>query len=325
MKLFLMQKYKTVLKFIIAFLLLVYLLSKVNRHDILELFSHIVWWWFAGLLVLRGLALTLNTFRWRMLLMCHGYSIELWELFKARLVGILYSNVLPSGMGGELMRAYFLTKRDELVMANTVSTVVVEKVSGIIALIVYLSAAILINIKTVEDAGVASMIIILMVALGIVVVLLLNRQLYAEFSEFVQKRNKRFSLALLRYYSAIHHFHQHRAQLVASIVFSLIVQFLTIVMTWFGVLSLGIDLSFLAMVLIVPLIGLSNIIPVSIGNWGFREGVYVIVLQLFGIGATPALALALLMRIVGFLLSLLGFLIVISKQGAMKRRIKKTA
>ena len=64
---------------------------------------------------------------------------------------------------------------------------------------------------------------------------------------------------------------------------------LTIVAFMLAAESLGVDLSFLSWVAIVPPVTLIQLVPVSLAGWGVRELGIVVVLAGFGI---PAEALA---------------------------------
>jgi uncharacterized membrane protein YbhN (UPF0104 family) len=69
---------------------------------------------------------------------------------------------------------------------------------------------------------------------------------------------------------------------------------LTIVAFMLVAESLGVDLSFLSWVAIVPPVTLILLVPVSLAGWGVRELGFVVILAGFGIPAEAALAASLL-------------------------------
>ncbi|MGB0757578.1 MAG: lysylphosphatidylglycerol synthase transmembrane domain-containing protein [Patescibacteria group bacterium] len=315
-------KSKHSIRIILALGLIVFLVLKIDMRDTLALFLQITWQWLLIILIFRGIGLLFNIFRWRMILECHTHSISWWELLKARLVGLFYNNILPSNSGGDMVRAYFLTKREDIPLSETFSTVVIEKVSGIIALVTYLIIAFFLNASVIHDAGVTSLIIILSVLAGIAIVLLFNNHLFELCASLAKKKSNKVTEVIYKYYKAINHFTKHPDILVWSVIYSLIVQGTTIGVTYAAAQSLSLPLGLQDVFLLVPLIGLSNAIPVSIGNWGWREGVYVFILQFFSVEAHLALALALLMRLLGFAISIFGGVVVMSKQGRFRLRTK---
>ena len=73
--------------------------------------------------------------------------------------------------------------------------------------------------------------------------------------------------------------------------------------------SLGVDLSFGSWVVIVPPVGLIQLIPVSLAGWGLREFGVVVILAGFGIPAEAALATSLLVGLCLIVIGLPGSLL----------------
>jgi glycosyltransferase 2 family protein len=73
--------------------------------------------------------------------------------------------------------------------------------------------------------------------------------------------------------------------------------------------SLSVPLSFATWLVIVPLVSLIQLMPVSLAGWGVREAAMVVVLAGFGVSATAALAISVLMGLALIVLGLPGGLI----------------
>jgi hypothetical protein len=91
---------------------------------------------------------------------------------------------------------------------------------------------------------------------------------------------------------------------------------LSILAVGFGVLacklvgdSLGVPLSFATWLVIVPPVTLIQLAPVSLAGWGVREAAMVIVLAGFGVSATEALAISVLIGLASIVLAMPGGLI----------------
>ena len=145
-----MLQNKSSIRIVLAFGLIVLLVLKIDIRDTAALFLQITWQWLLVILLFRAVGLFFNVYRWRMILACHTHVVASWELLKARLVGLFYNNILPSSSGGDMVRAYFLTKRENIPLSETFSTIVVEKVSGIIALVMYLIIAFFLNASVIH-------------------------------------------------------------------------------------------------------------------------------------------------------------------------------
>ena len=73
--------------------------------------------------------------------------------------------------------------------------------------------------------------------------------------------------------------------------------------------SLGVPLSFVTWLAIVPPVSLIQLAPVSLAGWGVREAAMVVVLAGFGVPAAAALAISVLMGLALIVLGLPGGLI----------------
>lgn len=312
------QKIKNTLRWVVAIVLLLLLVKKIDLHLIVREFRTISIWWVFVVLILQGVGLLINTLYWRMLFSCHRAAVSFWELLKARLVGIMYNNILPSSIGGDMIRAYFISRKEKIAMTETFSTVIIEKMSGVLAFFVYMLIAVWFNLDVITEAGIASLIIVLIVVAGSVILLLFNKNLFELITKKCSIYSNKFAKGLKEYYEAIYKYRDFSQVIFVSVIYSLLVKGVIILATFAAVKSFDIDLSIYNLLLIVPIIGLSNAIPVSIGNWGWREGVYIYILQFYGIETYIALALALFMRLVGLFVSVFGVVVVLSKQGDLR-------
>jgi glycosyltransferase 2 family protein len=73
--------------------------------------------------------------------------------------------------------------------------------------------------------------------------------------------------------------------------------------------SLGVDLSFVSWLVIIPPVSLIQLVPVSLAGWGVRELGFVVVLAGFGVPAEAALAASLLVGLCMILVGLPGGLL----------------
>jgi hypothetical protein len=79
--------------------------------------------------------------------------------------------------------------------------------------------------------------------------------------------------------------------------------------------GLGIELSILDCLVLVPLIVLFLTLPISIAGWGVREGAMVALFGAVGVPATAALALSILYGVAGIIVTLPGLIFLIAWRG----------
>jgi len=109
-----------------------------------------------------------------------------------------------------------------------------------------------------------------------------------------------------------------------AVINSIIFQFLAIVNVWFSARAFGDDLTFMSLLVAVPVIVFITSIPFSIGGIGLMEFAYVFTLPLFGASTSLALSTVLLIRAKSILDSVFGgiFYLVLNKEKTSMRDIK---
>ena len=81
------------------------------------------------------------------------------------------------------------------------------------------------------------------------------------------------------------------------------------VVAWLLASAIGLNLSWLDCLAVIPLVTLATTLPISFGGWGVREGVFVALLGILGVPAGGAFVLSVLFGVGGALSGLPGFVI----------------
>ena len=89
------------------------------------------------------LSIWLRAPRWRILLHDVDKKISLMRLFRIAIIGFMGNSVFPARLG-ELMRAYFLSKNEDVTFTHSVTTIALERVFDLFALVVFLSTVLLV-------------------------------------------------------------------------------------------------------------------------------------------------------------------------------------
>lgn len=84
-----------------------------------------------------GLALLLAAERWRLLLVSQGFQVERSATYRMTLVGTFFSYFLPGGVGGDVVKAYYVVKNLGERRAQAVGTVVFDRIIGLFTMILF--------------------------------------------------------------------------------------------------------------------------------------------------------------------------------------------
>jgi len=244
-----------------------------------------------------------SALRWHIVLAAETTSPGRWTLLKIVLVGLFFNQVLPSGVGGDAVRAW-RCHRLGVGAAASIRSILLDRVSGYFVLVALFAAGLPVLLHVLPDVHQRYGVIVLLgVALcGLIALFLIDYlprrllrfRLVAEFAAL--SRQGRRLLARPARSGAV-------LSLAAATVGLSILAFMLLAD------SLGVDLPFGSWVVIVPPVTLIQLVPVSLAGWGVRELGFVVVLAGFGIAPEAALAASLLVGLCMIVVGLPGGLL----------------
>lgn len=119
-------------KILISACLLAFLLSRIDVRVFLRVEKEFSVWFFFPLVLLFIATTFLGSWRWKLLLACHGLRQSILSGVYLYLVGYFYNNFLPTAIGGDIMRGYEASKRLGS-PCRIFGSIVVERVFGLLA------------------------------------------------------------------------------------------------------------------------------------------------------------------------------------------------
>lgn len=263
----------TVLRIGLTVVLLGLILTKVGLGNLLERFSQVNLWFVAAAAVLSVLFTLLKSFKWFYLLSRVVGRCKYVDAVRTYLIGIGLAVVTP-GRVGELGRAYYLRDGDRVFSAGVVAVDRLLDLFGVFTL------------------ACAGAFVIAGGGLGWVCV---GAALIALAVLYWPHRPARLAAALLRRipigrrleslpqgFSAV-----TRTTLTAAITLTLLCYGL-ILIEFYVLLSGFESVPFGPVMLVFPLVMLTNIFQITIGGLGVREGASVLLLSLFGVSEEAA-------------------------------------
>jgi len=225
----------------------------------------------------------ITAFRWQTLLKTQGVRLSLLSLSSSTLVGQFFNNFLPTSIGGDVYRAYDVSKKSNFPMSSSVSILVVERLSGIIASGVFATVALFLGFTAIGGKSIVIPIIIFLAVSIFIFFLILNPNILglhklAKKIKFLQKILDKLS----NVYNTFLSFKNYKWALVKVIFYSLTLQFAVIINYWLASRSLGITLDLEVFIFIVPVVSIISMLPISLGGIGVREGSLVFLMVSLG-------------------------------------------
>ena len=144
---------KGLLKYGIGFGLLAWVISKYWDDKVIEtdgvstttpglkslLNGQIDYEWLAAATVLVAAAISLQLFRWYVLVRAVELPFSVYNAFRLGMVGLFYNTFLPGSVGGDLVKAYFIAKAHPERKTRAVATVLIDRAMGLFGLILFVA------------------------------------------------------------------------------------------------------------------------------------------------------------------------------------------
>jgi uncharacterized protein (TIRG00374 family) len=299
------------------------LLTNLGWQKLYGLFTHIK---IEYLLASIGIGFLINlssSIKWYMLLHSQKVAVGLWRLYAYYSIGKFFNLVLPTSMGGDVVRMYQLSRYTG--QKNTaVASVFVERFTGVVTLVIIAIIAVVINLKIFNEVWLTVGLAIGAGILGIIIWFILDKRPLSFISQLFGNKvailGKIFTkIGKIR--KAVLEYKNDKKALLWALINSLIFQFLAVVNVWVSALAFGSEISFVSMLVAVPVILFIMNLPFSIGGIGLMEFAYTFTLALFGASASLALSTALLIRAKSLLDAFIGGILYTSVSSSSRIRV----
>jgi uncharacterized membrane protein YbhN (UPF0104 family) len=235
----------------------------------------------------------INCYKWQLALAIETISVPLPRLVRWYLIGALASNVLPTSVGGDVVRGYYAIRSVGQPMATSRS-ILAERLSGLL-MTMFLAW---IGLIVIADR--------LAVALTILLATMTGAICGAAAIRFAGRLPAWLDVPLQKIKSvAIPYFKETRG-LAVILALSLLFQVLSGLGVWLNMRAVEVELPFLDVLLIVSIISVTSLLPISINGWGVSESLFLVLLAPFQVSSSGILAALLLGRALLFIVSLVG-------------------
>ena len=284
--------------------MLAFLLTRVHLGSVFETGDASTLPLLAVALVAWFVSIVVVTLRWQRVL--HGLDLgaPFAPLFSHTLAGLFVANFLPSTVGGDVLRVVRLSADNGDAPASFAS-VVLERLTGFVIL-PFISLSALLLRPSLLGLGNASR---LAVALSLVTLLALVAILTLTASPRLGGRLAGRP-SWLRFLGAVHlgldRIRRRPSAAAGVLAVALVYQLTVVAAVWVAARALGIPLGWAPAMAFIPVVSIAQVLPVSFGGLGVREGALVVLLSPVEVSAEQAVALGLAVYGLNLVVSLLG-------------------
>jgi uncharacterized membrane protein YbhN (UPF0104 family) len=269
------------------------LICRIDWHQVGSAFAGLDVRLWLGALLLYLLTQAVSAWRWQVLGRVIGLQGSWGRYFAFYFIGMFFNLVLPTSVGGDVVRAWYLARQPGPVppfgkRTAAFLSVLADRVNGLAVLIVVACVATLVcplslplwMTATVAGTGAATL-------AGVGVLPLLPWLAALGPVQRASPRLRNILEAASLYWST-------RGPMLLVTFLSLLVQLGNVVLAWLVGEGLGLPVPPLYYGILVPLVSLLTLLPISLNGMGLREAGTVLLLAPLGISPASAVTLSLL-------------------------------
>jgi hypothetical protein len=313
------------------------LFSFVQANELLKIFARIDWLYFSLSFLLIPIMLSASCLKWQVILGKRARHIRFGQLLRIYMVGYFFSNLLPSTVGGDVIRSYYSGRLLDNQALAAVS-IFIERFTGILLLFFLVAFAPLcapelygnpyiflpagaglvlfgmtLCMWWVKDPFVLPRQILRFVFRGLYAItagsaLSLLRRGVVFLEDGSQTILEKLQKVREELTAALDAFRDDRKYLVKVLLLTVVFYVLTWVNVYVSFRAFGVRPDFLYVCALVPAILFAAHVPVTLlGNLGYFESVFVFYFLLIGIPGAETLAMGILLRMKMLTLGLIGY------------------
>jgi uncharacterized protein (TIRG00374 family) len=260
--------------------------------------------------------------KWKIVIMANGLKFSLINSCAVYLIGFFAGMITP-GRAGEVVKATYLQQNSK-VIGRALSTVIVDRLIDVVTMLFLSILATFWISQAFSRTFISPIVMLVIVVLFILFVYLFFNEPIARkilrpfFNGLVPEKYKGdLRLNFDDFYGGIKD--MNKKLIGIALVLGLATWFITALVGYVVLLSLGLQIYYPYLVMFIAIITLAEALPISIMGIGTRDAVSIVLFSLVGIAAEEAVAFSILYLVLGGgMVGLAGFVLMIKKPMSIK-------
>ncbi len=297
--------------------LLLYMM-RGNYNKIILIFNHIKGEIFAFSVLTYIGTLLVTSLRVRMIILTQGLALSFMEAINLSFIGIFFNNFLPTSIGGDVVKAYYVARAGQD-KTGAFASIFMDRFLGLVTMIAMAALALVAVGGFGKYKTTSRMVYACLAAAALFSIFIFHKGFASKFSGLF-KMVKPLEDKLKKLYETIHNYKNHKLLLAQAMLLSILSQVMYFSSVSLLALSVGASVHMKELFLRVPIVAVLSLLP-SINGLGVREGAIVLLFAPL-IGRESAFAVSILMLATLMIISLIGGIIyAVSPQFRQRRAI----
>ncbi len=277
-----------------------YIFSRTDLEIVLKVLSQID----IALVVIGFGILNLSTIimahRWQILLRELSIPTTIWESIRLNYIALFFNIFLPSRIGGDITKGYYMYKKQKNLTGITLS-LLADRTIGMFSFISVNLIALFLGWAYIPE----EIILIVLIVDGLLIGSLYAGLIVQRYGipNILKSLGQQYNLydRVKKVAQQLHSLSSAKRTLRKIILWSLVSNVLLIFTNYTYARALHLDVPFIYFVVFVPIITTITMLPVSLNGLGIREYLVTVLFGAVGIPTEHALGLALVARVLGIM------------------------
>lgn len=256
-------------------------------------------------LLLFLVAISISSLRLKLIIEAQEIPVTFKESISLIFIGYFFNNFLPTSIGGDVVKAYYLSHKTDN-KAGSYASVFVDRVVGLVTMIFMAFIALFFVKEGVVDNTIKYIVYFITLGSIVVLVFMTNRRLASKFS-FMLFLVRPIEEKLRKLYETMHRYQYKKNLMWKSFGISFVSQIMFFISLGVVAVSIGSRIPMKDLFIKMPIVSMMSLLP-SINGLGLREGSTV---ALFGplIGQDRAFAVSIMWLLILLCISVIGGII----------------
>ena len=305
-----MKRYTVFLKVLLTAFLITWLISKLNWRVTLKELQNVNFKWLLPLMLLGPTSMLFLSIRWKEILLKYKIDIPILQATQIISGGQFFNTFMPGSTGGDVLKFVTMRRLLQNQESEIFASIILDRLFGIIALLLLATIGIIVEPKFLYKSyvllkqspiktAIECVVLISVIAASTLIYFYRHKHPFViKIKNTIKKTKDLFLTRLIN-------------TKVATTALSLSIAIHCISFMRFYCLShsIGINISYASVSVVVPIVLIVTMIPVSINGHGVRELILISYFTLVGITGKPGLETSELAISVSFLFVLNDFVL----------------
>jgi len=248
---------------------------------------------------------SVSTLRWSIILK-KDMEVSYVRLLSIYFIGMFFNNFLPTMVGGDLVKGYYLYRegrRGDVSLAS----IFMDRYSGFAALMVITLAALIPGYPLIKDSGLPAFFVLMIGGFFLISLVIWVSPLHSWVMRMLSRIHfYGINRKIDTFYNVLMGYKSHYSILVKIFCCSVFVQGGVIIGYYILGRGIGMDIGIGYFFLFIPLTTAISMLPVSMSGLGIREGAFVFLFSRAGVSKEQALTLSLMWFAMAAIVSIAG-------------------